>query len=89
MSLLGPPPPRLLARGQPSHKFFSPDGKFLNDSTPITQLSTLENREVALNGEDKAEFMRLVRRMLQWKPEKRSSVISLAEDDWHLKQLKW
>lgn len=49
----------------------------------------LERRETSLEGEDKKEdrecFLRFMRKMLQWEPEKRSSAGELTEDEWILK----
>ncbi|KAJ5383183.1 protein kinase [Penicillium concentricum] len=42
----------------------------------------LEERETTLDGQDKVEFVRLMRKMLQWEPAKRSSANELAEDEW-------
>lgn len=42
----------------------------------------LEQRETSLEGEDKEQFLRLVRKMLQWEPEKRSSAKELEMDEW-------
>lgn len=42
----------------------------------------LEQRETSLEGEEKEMFLRLVRKMLQWEPEKRSSAIELEQDEW-------
>ncbi|KAG8410153.1 hypothetical protein J3459_017357 [Metarhizium acridum] len=86
ISLLGPPAPHFVARGQLSHKFFSSEGKF-SFQDMIPEGTTLEHRETSLSGEDKADFLRLVRRMLQWEPDKRSSAKSLAQDDWIRRQL--
>ncbi|KAL4898450.1 kinase-like domain-containing protein [Aspergillus ambiguus] len=85
--LLGPPPPSLLARGKLRHKFFSDDGDFcakflLGDRIP------LEQRETTLEGQDKARFIRLMQKMLQWEPEKRSSAKELQEDEWICKNLE-
>jgi serine/threonine-protein kinase SRPK3 len=56
---------------------------------PLPHSRTLEDRETTLkNGEDEEErecFLRLMRKMLQWEPEKRSSPRELAEDDWIVK----
>jgi len=50
---------------------------------------TLEDRETTFkNGEykeDREYFLRLMCKMLQWEPEKRSSPRELAEDDWIVK----
>ena len=87
ISLLGTPPPELIARAELAHKFFTKEGKF---ATPdiVPPKATLEERETSLSGEDKEEFLRFMARMLQWEPEKRSSAAELANDDWILKQLK-
>lgn len=42
----------------------------------------LEERETTLEGEDRAMFLRLIRKMLQWEPNKRSSAKKLKEDEW-------
>ncbi|KGO64206.1 hypothetical protein PITC_087020 [Penicillium italicum] len=42
----------------------------------------LEQRETSLEGEEKEMFLRLVRKMLQWEPEKRSSAVELEQDEW-------
>ncbi len=44
--------------------------------------TSLEERETTLDGEDRACFLRLMRKMLQWEPEKRSSAKELVEDEW-------
>ncbi|OAA49226.1 transcriptional activator xlnR [Cordyceps fumosorosea ARSEF 2679] len=84
IGFLGPPPPDLVARGRLSYKYFA-DGEF--QGSPL-HMSTLEQRETTLDdAEDKADFLRFMRRMLQWGPEKRSSAKSLARDDWIVRQL--
>ncbi|KAM5508252.1 magnesium ion transporter [Microsporum canis] len=81
ISLLGTPPHSLLAQGKLSHKFFSNDGEFC-PGVPIQDRVRIEERETALEGEDKARFLRLVQKMLQWEPSKRGSAKELAEDEW-------
>jgi serine/threonine-protein kinase SRPK3 len=49
---------------------------------PIAESVSLERRVTSLDIEDKDGFLRLMRKMLQWEPEKRSSAKELAEDDW-------
>lgn len=49
---------------------------------PVGEHTPLEQRETSLEGEDKEEFLRLVRKMLQWEPEKRKSAKELEEDAW-------
>lgn len=88
IALLGPPPPGLLARAKLRSKFFSDAGDFCV-GIPIPESIPLERRETTLEGEDKKEdrecFLRFMRKMLQWEPEKRSSAGELAEDEWILK----
>ncbi|KAG6099016.1 hypothetical protein E4U31_004584 [Claviceps sp. LM219 group G6] len=85
IALLGPPPPSLLARANLRSKFFSDAGEFCA-GIPIPEPRPLEQREMFLKGEDKDCFLRFMRKMLQWEPEKRSSAKELAEDEWILKQ---
>lgn len=44
--------------------------------------SSLESELTALDGEDKAEFLRFLRRMLQWDPVKRATAGELRSDPW-------
>lgn len=46
------------------------------------EYTPLEQRETSLEGEDKEKFLRLVQKMLQWEPEKRSSAKKLEKDEW-------
>ncbi|RAK98773.1 kinase-like protein [Aspergillus ibericus CBS 121593] len=48
----------------------------------------LEKRETTLQGQDKANFLRLMRKMLQWEPANRSSARELQEDVWICKTLE-
>jgi len=81
INLLGPPPPDLLARGKESQIFFSDTGKF-RESGLLHDVTPLEERETTLEGEDKECFLRMMRKMLHWEPEKRSSAKEMAEDEW-------
>ncbi|KAJ5332974.1 uncharacterized protein N7506_006757 [Penicillium brevicompactum] len=57
-------------------------GKFLNPDL-LTDLVPLEKRETTLERKAERElFLNLMRKMLQWEPEKRSSAKALAEDEW-------
>lgn len=51
---------------------------------PIPESLPLEQRETTLKdkGEEREAFLRLMRKMLQWDPEKRSSAKDLIEDEW-------
>ncbi|KAL5049137.1 hypothetical protein BDW71DRAFT_217756 [Aspergillus fruticulosus] len=85
--LLGPPPPSLLARAKLRQKFFSDDNNFCAKFL-LEDRITLEQREKTLEGQDKAQFVRLIQKMLQWEPEKRSSAKELQEDEWICKNLE-
>ena len=86
INLLGPPPSSLLARANQRQKFFHDTGEFRVTSL-LQDVLPLEQRETTLEGGDKDGFLRMVRRMLQWEPEKRSSARELAEDDWIRKHI--
>ncbi|KAG9558562.1 hypothetical protein KCU77_g4045, partial [Aureobasidium melanogenum] len=85
--LLGQPPQALLAHADLRSKFFSESGQWTAD-IPIPESTPFEARETALiegNAEDREAFLRLMRKMIQWEPEKRGTARELAEDEWILK----
>ncbi|KAK8243395.1 kinase-like domain-containing protein [Phyllosticta capitalensis] len=88
MALLGPPPASLLARANHRAKFFDEAGNF-HAGIPLPESKPLEQRETTLAGDGKTEdrelFLRFMRKMLQWEPEKRSSARELVEDEWIVK----
>ena len=43
---------------------------------------TLEDAEKKIEGEDKAQFLQFVRKMLRWKPEERQGASELLKDPW-------
>ncbi len=53
----------------------------MND-LPVPIDLTLEDSEEYLEGENKEAFLRFVRSMLQWDPEKRKTAKELLEDPW-------
>ncbi|AEO67582.1 uncharacterized protein THITE_160781 [Thermothielavioides terrestris NRRL 8126] len=67
VSLLGPPPIDLL-KGW--------------DASPVTRRYFDKTELTALEGEAKADFLRFLRRLLQWDPVKRPSAHELLEDAW-------
>ncbi|KAK2853215.1 hypothetical protein FQN49_005290 [Arthroderma sp. PD_2] len=81
ITLLGPPPPSLLAQDKLSHKFFSDKGDFCAENL-LQGRVRLEERETTLEGEEKVMFLRMVRKMLQWEPAKRSFAKELEGDEW-------
>ncbi|KAH1293574.1 hypothetical protein KXX13_006852 [Aspergillus fumigatus] len=87
IKLLGPPSPSLLARGKLSHKFFSDEDDLCAKVLSEGRIP-LEKRETTLQGQDKADFLRLMLKMLQWDPANRSSARELQEDEWICKTLE-
>lgn len=55
---------------------------------PVQKHTPLEERETSLEGQEKEQFLRLVRKMLQWEPRKRSSAKELEEDEWLQAELR-
>jgi hypothetical protein len=96
VALLGPPPPGLLARGRRAGEFFDPGTGAFRAGIPLPAVArSLEDRETTLaeaagepgeqqqeQQEDRAAFLRLMRKMLQWEPEKRSTARELVADEW-------
>ncbi|KAJ5642708.1 kinase-like protein [Penicillium lividum] len=77
INLLGPPPSSLLTQGGLRDKFFTIEGKF------VIIIAPLEQRETTLEGKaEREDFLRFMRKMLEWEPNKRSSAKELAEDEW-------
>lgn len=97
VALLGPPPLELLKQGSRSHEFFSDDGQYRFISclsrilinilgewkadVPISE-NSLEKLEQNVKGEQKAEFVRFMKLMLQWKPDDRKTAAQLLGDPW-------
>ncbi|KAI8947219.1 kinase-like domain-containing protein [Xylaria longipes] len=81
IALLGPPPKSLLARGNLTSKFFSPEGQFVSGIDLLAPTS-LEATETNLTGEEKRRFLEFMRKMLNWDPAQRSSPGELYQDPW-------
>ncbi|CAG8956198.1 hypothetical protein HYFRA_00012115 [Hymenoscyphus fraxineus] len=88
ISILGPPPLELIKRGRRSAEWFDENGKWLEpdesqpDRLPLLASSSLEAVEENLDGKDKEMFLRFVKSMLQWEPEKRKTARELYDDPW-------
>ncbi|KAE9376111.1 putative CDK4/6 [Stipitochalara longipes BDJ] len=80
IALLGPPPKKLLQRGQFSNVFFDGEGNFKPDIE--IPKSSLDNEEENLEGEEKKLFLEFLKKMIQWVPEDRRSAKELVEDPW-------
>ncbi|KAL1847409.1 hypothetical protein VTK73DRAFT_10348 [Phialemonium thermophilum] len=81
VALLGPPPLDMIERGLRAREFSSEDGRWIAD-VPIPQGTSLEASEENLAGENKREFLRFMRGMLQWRPEDRKTARQLLEEPW-------
>ncbi|KAI0334939.1 kinase-like protein, partial [Cubamyces sp. BRFM 1775] len=95
VSLLGPPPVDFLERSETEEpgKYFDAQGECTRLSVirPIFRnwigtvdlpKSSLELSEQMLEGENKAQFLRFIRKMVAWRPEDRSPAHELSEDPW-------
>ncbi|KAM3549902.1 hypothetical protein ARSEF4850_008610 [Beauveria asiatica] len=81
MALLGPLPKDLLTRGRLASKFFSDQGTYAA-GLDLPRSTSLEEQETLLTGDDKKHFLELMRKMLQWGPERRSTARELLQDAW-------
>ncbi|KAL1880227.1 hypothetical protein VTK73DRAFT_6055 [Phialemonium thermophilum] len=79
ISLLGPPPQDLLD-GAPDTKKYFKNGRF-KKADKVTRTS-LEEEATILEGDEKAAFLRFLRRLLQWRASDRPSALELLKDPW-------
>ena len=63
-----------------SHHLIHYQGKYIGKAK--MSLTSLEDSEENLQGEDKRLFLEFMRKMLQWKPEARLSAAELLKDPW-------
>ena len=49
---------------------------------PVPDPTTFEKSEEYLEGDNKAAFLRFMRKMIQWRPEDRQTAKELLKDDW-------
>ena len=86
-----------LEQGMRAREFFDEAGKWTADGrrsdfslstsgqfTPDIPISTtsLEEKEAVFEGQEKADFLAFVRKMLQWDPKERASPQELLHDRW-------
>ncbi|KAJ5909550.1 protein kinase [Penicillium tannophilum] len=76
IAIMGLPPKEMLQNSEYAMKFFDSDG-----AADIPSVS-LENLEKNLQDTQKSLFLCFMRKMLQWKPENRSSAKELLADPW-------
>ena len=51
-------------------------------ATPLPSATSLEESEENLDGSNKEAFLRFMRRILQWEPERRQTAKQLLQDPW-------
>ncbi|KAF7169144.1 hypothetical protein CNMCM5623_001931 [Aspergillus felis] len=79
-AVLGDPPLEFLARSEKSLEFWDGNGKWKGAApVPDYDLDTLEER---LQGDEKDDFLRFLRRMICWQPEERATAKELLFDPW-------
>jgi hypothetical protein len=67
-----------------ARRLFANNGKCVGEyygGTPLEPVR-LDKIETSLEGQDKERFLRFMRKMLQWEPDKRHSALELLEDEW-------
>lgn len=84
-AIMGSPPQEFLQRSEKSKKFWDEAGNWIAEA-PIPDMS-LESMEKRLEGEERKEFLTLMRKMLQWKPEDRKDLEDVFMDEWLLADL--
>ncbi|GES57283.1 kinase-like protein [Aspergillus terreus] len=84
-AVLGSPPVEFLARGERSLEFWHQDGTW-KGAVPLPEY-TLETLEERLQGDEKTDFLRFLRRMLCWAPEERATAKELSFDPWFMRGL--
>ncbi|MCJ1262992.1 hypothetical protein MMC22_002862 [Lobaria immixta] len=67
IALMGHPPPELLKKGKRTAEFFDEDGQW-RDEIPLPDRTSLEESKENFEGRNEETFLRLVRRMVQWRP---------------------
>ena len=80
VAMLGLPPLDYLRRTETSWEYFD-DGSNWKGAVQIPDTS-LEGSEEQLNGQNKALFLDLLRKMLQWVPEERQTAKQLLDHSW-------
>ncbi|KAF7122249.1 hypothetical protein CNMCM5793_000206 [Aspergillus hiratsukae] len=78
--VLGDPPIEFLARSETSLEFWDKNGKW-KSATPVPEYD-LDTLEARLQGDEKYDFLRFLRRMLCWLPEERATAKELLFDPW-------
>ncbi|KAI9848560.1 MAG: hypothetical protein M1837_007229 [Sclerophora amabilis] len=84
VALLGPPPPEFLKRSEKCQQYWDNQGNWKGSISIPDQ--SFESRERLLNDDDRALFLRFMRRTLRWIPEERPLAEQLAFDDFLMQE---
>ncbi|KAE8407007.1 protein kinase [Aspergillus pseudonomiae] len=80
IAYLGPPPRDMLEKSEYANKYFDNSGKWkCLAEIPPTSLADIESN---LEGEQQENFLRFIRKMLQWRPEDRPTAKELLSGPW-------
>ncbi|KAE8137308.1 kinase-like domain-containing protein [Aspergillus pseudotamarii] len=80
IAYLGPPPRDMLEKSEYANKYFDSSGKWkCLAEIPLTSLEGIESN---LRAEQQEDFLRFIRKMLQWRPEDRPTANELLSDSW-------
>ena len=98
IAMMGPPPLELLKRGRRTAEFLHQRWYALSVVTlnffklnlvgqwrgeiPLSSATSLEESEENLDGSNKEAFLRVMRKILQWQPERRQTAQQLLQDPW-------
>ncbi|KAB8356623.1 hypothetical protein FH972_024200 [Carpinus fangiana] len=80
-ALLGVPPKELLEKGRKTSLLYDGNG-VLKGPKPIPTDFSFDHVITNISGEEKQMFIKFVKRMLQWRPEDRSTAAELLKDPW-------
>jgi len=80
VGLLGTPPNGFTMQGQRRRNFFDDHGELLPIIHELIPQTSLEDTISHISGEEKREFLRFMRRILQWAPEDRPTATELLQD---------
>ncbi|PIG83706.1 hypothetical protein AARAC_011782 [Aspergillus arachidicola] len=78
---LGPPPLEIIQKSPLFQTYFDSKGNWISES-PIPKSSLEELVTTIPPGEEKDQFLRFIRKILTWDPEKRVTSIEVVPDEW-------
>ncbi|KAL2018146.1 hypothetical protein VTK56DRAFT_1222 [Thermocarpiscus australiensis] len=82
VAVAGPPPREFVQRSETTEQCFNSNGDWIASEEAAVPPVSLESLEKRLAGREKEDFIRSIRSMLQWLPERRKTAKQLLEDPW-------